>query len=186
MASKTEILNLAIELVGSSAVLTPTDNKKQATRANRVYDPTRMAVLRGHPWNFALERAELAQISVPPAFGFAQNYQLPGDCLRVLAMDDPEIKWVVEGRKLLTDEATANIHYVRDVVDTGAFDALYIDALATYIASKITFPLARNRALAADLRRAFFDQLALARVVDAQEGGGQEGFTASTWENARL
>lgn len=86
VTSVLEIYNLAITRLGHEQMSSETENTK-AGRLVRLHYPTiRDAVLRAHPWNFAIRRAALAQLSVTPAFEFSYAYALPTDpyCLKVL------------------------------------------------------------------------------------------------------
>jgi hypothetical protein len=87
MSSVVDICNEAMDLLGAATITSLTENSKEARLCNRKFELTRDAVLRAHPWNAAIARAELAANSVGPAFGFTHQFQLPADpyCLRVLS-----------------------------------------------------------------------------------------------------
>jgi hypothetical protein len=46
--------------LGQDPIASLTDNRKAAIHCNLAYDPTRRAMLRAHPWDFATARARLS------------------------------------------------------------------------------------------------------------------------------
>lgn len=89
VTSVLDIYNLAVTRLGHEQMSSETENTK-AGRLCRLHYPTiRDAVLRAHPWNFAVRRAALAALSVTPAFEFDNAFALPTDpyCLKVLRTD---------------------------------------------------------------------------------------------------
>ena len=86
MPSVVDICNEAMDLLGAATITSLTENSKEARLCNRRFETVRDAVLRAHPWNAAIARADLAQDSATPAFGFSFQYTLANDpyCLRVV------------------------------------------------------------------------------------------------------
>ena len=62
-------------------------------------------------------------------------------CLRVLSLDDPDIIFRVEGRKILTDESTIKLKYVGRITDPNAYDTLLIETIAAALAADLAYPL---------------------------------------------
>src|SRR3546814_6931193 len=86
MTSVVSICNRALTLLGQKTITSLEDNSQAARLCVESYGPTRDAVLRDHPWNCAIARADLAALSEAPAFEFGRQFQLPPDCLRVLEL----------------------------------------------------------------------------------------------------
>lgn len=152
------------------------DASQVARFCKRFYDQTCDEVLRSHPWNFAGKRLALSRLSNNPIFGWTYQYQLPEDFLRLLqlnaysATEAPRL-YEIEGDRLLTNEGVAQVRYVARVTDPNLFDALFVEALATKIASKLAQPLTGSRQEASALLQAYERVVApLARSVDAREG----------------
>jgi len=184
--SDVEIVNSGLIKIGADTITSLDDDAKAATLTKRQFPILRNEVLRGHPWNFARRRAKLAQLADAPAFGFSNAYQLPTDCLRVVEMSDPTIRFVIEGRQLLTDESAASIEYIAEITDPNQFDAFFRETLALRIAADLAFNLVDSLRLAKAMMDLYLDHLAKARTFDAQEGGGQEKIEATTWTDERL
>lgn len=177
MASdETTICNLALGKIGSIRIMSLDDATQPARYCKLFYAQGRDEVLRCHDWNFATARATLSQLASAPAFGWAYQYQLPTDCLRVLQLNAYEHResrppYVVEQGKLLTDQDAANILYTSRVEDANLFDPLFIKALSIKLASDIVTPLTGSRSQAAELMQEFEGLLKnLASAQDSKEG----------------
>jgi hypothetical protein len=185
MVSVVGIVNSALIKIGADTITSLTDDSAEARAANAQYEKLRDEVLRAHPWNFAIARAQLPRLAEAPAFGYAHQYQLPADSLRVLLMQGGRAAFEIEGRRLLTDEETAAVLYIRRVTDPNQFDAMFAEALATRIAADLAYPLANSTTLAGAMMQLYRDALAHARAIDGQEGGPQRALEAATWIEAR-
>ena len=132
------ICNLALQKLGAKSITALTEDTTAGRECNRVYEHARDSELRAHPWNFARTRTSIAASSTDPVFGYAKQYQLPSDCLRILptsANDD----WQIEGRMILTDDTSPlQLVYIKKVTDPNDFDALFVELLAARIAVEIT------------------------------------------------
>jgi uncharacterized iron-regulated protein len=76
----------------------------------------------------------------------------------------------VEGRKILTDETTFNLIYIKRETDTAQYDSLLIDALAARLASEIAYPLIASSVVANTMLQVYDQKVREARFVDATEG----------------
>ena len=174
MPSDVEIANAALYEVGDKAITTLTDDSDRARAVNGLFAFTRDAILRVHPWNFALARKVLARDATGPTFGFAYSYTLPSDpyCLRVWKTDwvsgDPT--WKVEGRKIVTDAGAVSILYIARIEDPEQFDTLFTDAFIARLGARVAIPITGNRTLAEDLWRLYLLRVQEARSIDGQEG----------------
>lgn len=173
MASSVDICNLALLKLGSGSKITSlTDNSVAAIALNKAYDLVRKAELRAKYWAFALTRASLPAAATPPAWGFAAAFPLPADCLRVVQVNQyyqiPALldyntadasAWAIESGQILCNySAPLKIRYVRDVTDTGTFDALFNISFAARLAyevcEQITNSNTKKQSIAADYKAA--------------------------------
>jgi hypothetical protein len=188
--SETEICNLALLRLGNAISISSLgEDSKNARLCNLIYASARDAVLRAHPWNFAVKRVELASEATTPAFEFAYQYTLPTDCLKVIRTDwealDLATEYRIEGNKLLTDEGTASIEYIARITDVAQFDALFTDVLAQRIAAELCIPITDNASGSQSLWQIYQLKLSEARSVDGQEGTPRM-VTSNDWLIARL
>jgi len=190
MASTVDIANYALNIIGASNISAFDENSKAARLVNQRYEGVRDAVFRSHPWNCLIKRSELAQEVEEPSFGYAHQYALPSDpfCLRVLEFSNGSLSYpqdnmtsntggpvfVIEGRKLLTDEGTVRIKYIARITDPQQYDALLTEALAARLASEIAYALTGSTSVSQLSDALYRDKLREARFVDGTEGAPQK------------
>lgn len=173
MPSIVDVCNRALSRLGSLrvTVVFPTpDNSKAARACHSAWGIVRDEVLRAHPWNCAITRAELAADTATPEWGFDSQFTLPSDCLRVLEVDTAG-HWQIESRKLLTDEdAPLYVRYIRREEDVSLWDPLLVSAMASRLAAELSREIAdvsgNQQQLLLVEYRAILDE---AKRSDAQE-----------------
>lgn len=157
-----DICNSALSRLGAASILSLDDNSPEARACSLSYDSNRRAELRKRRWSFAIKRTVLAPDTLAPAFDFAYAFTLPSDCLRVLRQNTPDLDWVVEGRKILTNDSnTLQLRYMADVEDPAQFDPAFYDVvaigLAVDICEKITQSTTKRQGLEQDYKDAVKD-----------------------------
>ena len=184
MASgKLDIANRALahskaDPIPDLATLT-TSSLNEAIQVNIHIDSSKREVLRQHPWNRAMTDEALDVHPVAPLTRYAYKYRLPGDCIRVVSLNelDPANEtahyWRIKGDRdgvyLHTDETSAIIEYVFDQ-EFGRLDDLCTSMIEFLLASKICFPLTGSRTRAKDMLDVYNGMVRnLAKSVDAME-----------------
>jgi len=182
MASRTDIANLALIRLGAAPIVALDDGSVAAGVIN---------TLRANLWHFSRARARLAQLADKSAFGFAAQYLLPADCLRLLRVVGASIGPVnappyelSAGRILIDHSGPLDILYIARVTDAGRFDALFVQVLAARLAleacERITQSNTKKQMLAEDYAQA----LKTARRANAIERPAVRPVT-DTWLAAR-
>lgn len=169
MASKVDIANLALNILSEAPITSFTDDIKGARVINLLFDSSRDAVLRLHPWNFAVGRQVLAQKVETPPFGYARIFALPSDYLRLLRLNDGKDDYRIEADGLLSDVSTAQLRYVKRVTDTARFDPLFVQALAAHLAAEGAMAITNSQSIKAQAQQEFREKLQEARSVDGIE-----------------
>ena len=189
MASTVDIANYALNLLGASNISSFSENSKAARVDIQFYEGTRDAVFRSHPWNCLIVRAELAQDSTAPNFGYTYQYALPADpfCLRVLEFSNGSLSYpqdnmtnnsggpvfAIEGRKLVTDEGTAKIKYIAKITDPQQYDPSLIQALSARLASNIAYAITGSNSVVQTMFAKYEAEVKEARFNDATESATQ-------------
>lgn len=189
MPSTVDIANYALNNLGASNIVSLDENSKAARIVNQRYEAVRDAVFRAHPWNCLIQRAELAQETDTPAFGYAYQYALPSDpyCLRVLEFSNGTLSYpqdnmksnlggpvyVIEGRKLLTDEGIAKIKYIGRVTDPQQYDASLVEAISARLAAEICYAITGSTTMIQIQTSLYEAKITEARFNDATEGATQ-------------
>lgn len=179
ITSSTEICKLSLDLLQGGTVSDITAATTSIEEVcNRWYDHTRRKLLRQHPWNFAIKRAELAASATEPLFGASKQFPVPADFLRLLRVVDGDNRiissesYFFENRQLMlrwSDEDVVRIIYITDEEDVTKFDNLFIDLLATEIAMSIAYLVTQNNANIERLSTIRKTLIAAAMSTDGQE-----------------
>jgi len=199
MPSAVDISNAALNTLGATNITSLTEDSKAGRLINQRYELVRDAVFRSHNWNSLIKRANLAQNTVSPAFGYSNQYTLPPDCLRVLEFSNGTLMYpqdnmtsntggpvyVIEGRELLTDEATVLIKYIARIEDPNQYDTLLIDTLAARLAMEICYAITGSNAMISTTKALYDEKIKEARFVDATEGAAAK-FEASDLIESRF
>ena len=176
MASKVDLANEALLMLGANSITSFTDNDSNAVLANRFFEGERDAVLRSHRWNCSIITTNLAALATAPIIDWLYKFTLPTDpyCLRVLDVrtvtGDIKLDHEIQGRELLTEESTVDITYIQRLEDTTLFDALLYQALVFRMAWKMAFPITRSHTVMSQMGTMYEAVVREARTIDSQEG----------------
>lgn len=184
-ATKTDIMNIALSLQGQDPMASPDEDTKKGRSMRRRYPDIRNAVLRAHPWNCAKRRANLAELSPAPAFGWDHRFRLPADYERALMFNqDHRALYVIEstdtGRELLTNDTTAQLVYVWRLKIVPFMDSLLVEAIGARLASDTALHITGSPDLTTRLWNRYESKLQEARSVDGQEEPVRE-LIATDW-----
>ncbi len=186
ISSKTDICNLALDLLSAGTVLNVEDPSTATEELlSRWYDQCRRKVLREHPWNFATKRATLAADSDDPAFGYTAQYSVPADFLRLLCVmgnsnaeydiPAPTECYQLEGGKIMTNgdlsdtSGALNIKYIYDIKSVSSFDPMFIDLLAHEIAVSVAYKVTESNTNVQRIDDLHKRRAAMAKAIDGQE-----------------
>lgn len=192
MPSVVEICNNALVLkLGSSRIVSLTENTVNAREINAIYESVRDLELRKHRWLFSVKRVQLPEDATAPDFGYAHQFTLPADCLRVLPPDNSEnyndLDWQIEGRKILTNaSAPLNLRYVRQVTDPNEMDSIFRDVWATRMGLELCEKITQSAGKKETLMRQYKDAITEARRINAIEKPVSDDPPEDTWITARL
>lgn len=172
VASEVDIVNLALVLIGAKPLLGFDDVSKEGALARTSYAAIRDTVLESHPWKFATKRVDLVKDASAPAFGYASQWILPEDHLRVVEVQGthPDLPWTVEGNFLLCDiDAPCSVRYIWRNETVTTYSPGFVKALAQRIQAEWSESLTRN----ATVQQAQFT-MADRQSLTAQGNNGQE------------
>ena len=176
MASVVDICNSGLNLLGASTITQLTDDSKNARLCNQRYEPIRNRIFRSHAWNCLTKRVQLAADSAAPVVEYSTQYTLPSDCLRVLkihtgATDSiaSDIDYVVEGRKIKTNQGTVFLVYIALITDPNEYDTYLQESIASALAADIAYAITNNATLAKNYQVTADERLREARFIDATE-----------------
>lgn len=192
--TQTAIVNQALSRLGSTERLTSLDDSKTvAKHAAAHWDAVLRHIAGDHPWNFAIERAQLPEVGPAPKFGWQRAFALPNDCLRFLPPrdgDDTFYHCEIEGGRILTDsEAPLPIRYISSAKldDTSKWPPYFALAVELELASRMAEAVTGASGVQDDLGDKAWEALKVAKRRDGLEGGRAKraGATArGSWTRA--
>jgi len=177
MPSKVEIVNIALARLGESPIQSLDEGTVPANMAKVFYDPARRSALRDFPWNFALATRRLARLSEAPS-DFLFAFSLPADCLKSVRLrregvsdfvNTQQLRYVVRGGQVLTNEEAVTLEYVADVQDTSLFDDKFIEAMTYKLASELAMPVKGSVELMANYANIYSAKMTQAAALSAGE-----------------
>ena len=184
-ASDIELINRSLALLGIESITSLSDNSKQASIARVLFNDTRAAVFRSHPWNCLTKRASLPKDVTSPVYGYNNRFVLPADFLRLLEVENPtQVVFQLERRHILADEDVMNIKYTSLVTDVTQYDTLLVDTLASRVAADLAQPLLQSTSAMEQMWQMYELKLREAKFVDAQEQQ-QDVLDADYWLESR-
>lgn len=190
-SSEISIYNMALDLLEEEAAVDPQDDRAPVRWLNRNYAPSRDALLRRHPWNFAIKRVSLPALEEAPAFGWRYQYQMPSDTLRILPLTDSgefngrPVPHVIEGLRILTNASPGlRVRYVCRIENVANYDPIFVELLAMNLAVKMAHWMTGKRTLMETLTMMARELNEDARLLDALEGT-PEAVADNDWIDAR-
>jgi hypothetical protein len=175
MPSVVDVCNKALDKLGQGPITSLEDNVKSARLCLRNWPLVRDAVLRAHPWNFAITRDVLAPVSLTPTevakqWGFTSKFAFPTDLVRLVEVRDlSTAEYQVEGRSILANATALYVRYVRREEDPNKYDSQFIDAAATRLAVEMCEPITQSTTKKTKLIEEYDDLLIAAKGIDGQE-----------------
>lgn len=158
------------------------EESENARLCSNLYPWVRDEMLREHPWNFAKRRVLISRDKESPQFGYANQFTLPSDFIRLIEVNDTPfitgIGWPpgyqLENGKILSNETQLRLRYVyANYVPTtwdSSFNRLMIAAMKKALAYAIT----RDQAAAANATQEWAIALKQAKTINGVECPPQE------------
>ncbi len=174
MANETDVVNIALTLLGQDPIMSINDDTTRAVIAKRRLPDVRDSVLEIPPaWNFATTRVTLtAQLAFTPAWGMTNAFALPADFLALMTTRDQTSEFRLEytaadGRILVTNMGSVDLIYVAKVETVSVWPPTFVDTVATKLAAEMAIKLTRNINLMKVMYDLFQVKLDEARLSDA-------------------
>lgn len=173
MASKIQIINLALQNVGASRIGAVEDTEL-GLEADAVYETIRDAELRANAWGFAVVRKNVSAHATAPPFEFERAFPLPVDCLRIIRPVRQDLDWRVESHEgvnaILTnqDASPLQLRYIFRASEA-KFDPLFTLMLACAIGWQIAERVTQSNSKRDAIRQRYIDVRREARRLNAFE-----------------
>ena len=189
MATKVDICNAALSILGDTATVTsidPPEGSAQADHCARFYPIAVNQILTTFPWSFATKRVIPSQLTGTPV-GYSKDsvfaYVVPSDCLRLLQVQFEDrnaispipqynLEYMNGIRVIITRHKSLWIKYITSQVDEALFPPTFVTALQYLLASLLAGPLipgSSGISVTKEQMQLYEYYLARAQVVDARQ-----------------
>lgn len=175
--TKTDICNMAMDMLQEGPISDITDDEPNARRFNRNFDTLRDAFLQMHPWNFAIKSTTIAKDATDPSYGWDHRYLIPGDLLRLLPLrkrgywEGRMMEHEIEGQYILTDlDTPIKVRYIFRNETYGAWSPTAIVAFAAYLAATLAHAITGKASFAELMERRFEREFRMAKRMDGMQG----------------
>lgn len=184
MATKTDILNKALTLIGAAPVTSIDDSTNNARVLARVYETSLRSVLYECKWNFATKRTLLSASTYTPEWydtGENQIYTRPTDVVRIFGAHDQYATWREEGDYIFSDTSNLGIRYVYFNDSPNTYPAYFIDALVDRLCADIAYMVVNSSSLA-EKYKSLYENVTLPKAMAANsQVGTQQVLQDDAW-----
>lgn len=189
MASKVEIINMALRRLKVQTIESAAERSEPAYVMSDVYDIALKSEIERWPYTWAQRTAELAQVSgeTPPDYGYA--FQLPAGYVKIVSIVgdsagtclydyfDPTFyvynqqasEWEIREGKLYTNYSSITIKYTVVENDTTKWDGLFTDAFSWRLAKDAGISLTDRPELIEIANREYYTTIQMARQANGTE-----------------
>lgn len=179
VSGRVGVCNAALIKLGANTINSFDELTLEAKACNALWDIQRRAVLRLHPWNFAIKRSDWVaanqsgglvkkDLDAPMSKEYRYAYTMPTNALKLLKVID-DMNYRREGRDILTNKEECHIKYIDDVTDTAEWDSLFVDLMVARMARELAYTLPRTRTMIDAMNGLYQEALSLAKANDAAE-----------------
>ncbi|AUR93053.1 head completion adaptor [Vibrio phage 1.182.O._10N.286.46.E1] len=187
MPSQVSLCNKALRRLGEDPITALDENSTWGRRCIPALPEVVRTILSLDAWRSCTKRAEIAADQEAP-IGYNSAYQLPNDCLRLLALKQSQYQdWSIEGNKILTNKSpdeSLQILYVAEVTDPNKYTPTLYEAIALGLAHELS-----GYSTATNVSKDDIYQLYLMAVSVAQEANNKENpvhyLSTTSWIDAR-
>jgi hypothetical protein len=197
--SRVQVLNDALRIVGVGLIANPSEASEGARQTNGVFDRIVAQELAKNAWYFAKQQIALPALAETPVYKFPFSYQLPGDFVRLVELEDmwvfsyrqggayPQRYYEMHGTKLLTAfPAPLNITYLKNLGDdTSAWPAYFSTVVSAAIACEVANPLTKSETQVTIADRAYKTAISNCARLNAIQLAPDEQ-PDNSWMTARL
>lgn len=192
----TKICNQALGRLGSKRINNFEDADESSTESIQCrlhFEPTKDSLLRSNWWPFARARKVLSQDATDPeGTEWDNQFILPTDYLAMRSIyegrfsDENLRPYTIEGKRLLTNDSTMEIRYIKKVTDPTEFDTLFIEVLVLLLADKMNGPLTGGDArIQEKIDKALEELIPQVKALSLQESNTEGQYLLETWNDAR-
>lgn len=179
-----DVANMALALLGQEPMLSYDKDSRNGRTVRLFFESARVGVLEDNHWSFATKRVILAPEATTPAFGWTNQFLLPGDFLKeqfVLNNASENISYRIESGKLLANSSAPYLIYTWNQEDYSQYTAKFIELLAYKLAAKCAYQVTNSRSEEQALFGAYSELLIETMSSDSIGDGEERVVQESNW-----
>lgn len=188
MATKSEIANKSLTLVGANPIVNLTDDTPEARIVNRVYELSLRSILSECKWNFATKRVLLtlsADVLKWYDTGETYVYIKPNDQIRIFELSSRTATWREEGKYIISDTSGLGVRYVYYLDSPSQYTAQFINAFNDKLCSDIAYMIVNSKTLG-DKYKVIYEDISLPKATSANSQAGTQQVPQDTaWLDAK-
>ena len=171
MTSAVSICSNALLMNGAQTIASFNDNTDRARQCANLYPTVRDYVLSSHPWNCCIKRIQINPDSTSPSFDWANQFTLPGDFLRLMAVGESGVEddYDIEDGKILSNASLCKLRYIYRNDNEGKWTPMLVMAVTLAMRQVLAYPITQSTSLEQLIDQAIEPILKRARTVDAQD-----------------
>lgn len=187
-ASKTDIANKALTLVGANPITSIDDSANNARIISRVYDISLRSVLSECKWNFATKR-DLLSLSADTLEWYDTGetfvYARPVDVVRIFGSNDDDATWREEGDYIISDTSGLGIRYVYYLDNPAKYPSYFVEAFIDKLCSDIAFMVLNSSNTAKSFLEKYEGVSLPKAIAQNSQIGKQQTMKDNAWEDAK-
>ena len=163
--------NTALTRINKQVLQTLDDSSTSAMLCNQLIPQCVKMILNQNDWHSARKRALVAPQLETPAFGYAHQFAMPSDFVRLVKVES-ELPWEKEGGMILSDEEALAIIYIAYPNTPDTLDPLIVDTITTLLAAQLSVSLTSDSTITNLLYQETEQKLYKAKL--AEDAGEQD------------
>ncbi len=176
--SEVSICNQALSWLATGPILALSDNTTNAILCNANYIPARDSTLESAAWTFATERFKLIPVLTVPVYGYANQFLIPSNVLRVIECREDTVRpngvsnidWRREGKYIVSDAGVIYAKCIIQVDDTNLMSTLFTQALASRLAAMLAPAITESKGHADRMWNLYENYMSKAMPIDGSQG----------------
>tara|TARA_B100000029_G_C17553212_1_gene950832 strand:+ start:1150 stop:1749 length:600 start_codon:yes stop_codon:yes gene_type:complete len=175
--TKEKIATMALIRLGGAPITDFTANTREAQVVSNMYDTVKESLFNYAQWNFAMQKATLAELSETIQDpNFSNVYSLPTNTVRIIGVFDSNgnyyTDYTVENNKIYTTFSGARLQYI-ELQTEDKFPAFFTECLVAKLAFEMAEAITGIGSVHERLFTEFNEKLRKARIADGQENPPQ-------------
>jgi hypothetical protein len=162
----------ALTRIGAHAINSFDDGTVEANLAGALYTPIRDGIISSFGWSFAMQQAQLAQLTTPPLADYEYAFQLPNDFLRAISAGVSALgrglKYRIFQNTLQCNSNEVTLTYLARPAEADC-PPFFDTAVIARLAAEFCIPITESTARAELLFQLADKEYARAKLIDSQQ-----------------